>query len=275
MAALLAVLSSVVWGTADFLGGTLSRRHHPVAVLATSQPFGLMTAVAAAALMGQWSLHGPALPNGGVAGVVGLAGLVCFYTALATGRMGIVSPISSLGVVIPLGVGLIRGEQPHPLQMLGILIAVVGVVMASGPELSGGAPVRPVVLSVLAAVFFGLGVYFMAAGGRANPAMTVVMMRVSQVAILAVIALVARHRAGLRARDVPLLALTGMADATANVLYTSAAAIGLLSLVSVLGSLFPVVTVLLAWRFHHERLMPVQYVGIAATVIGVAAITAG
>jgi drug/metabolite transporter (DMT)-like permease len=275
MAAVLALMSSLVWGTADFLGGTLSRRRHPVAVLGGSQPFGLITALVAAVALGQLQWGGPAMSNGIVAGLFGLFGLICFYTALATGRMGIVSPISSLGVVIPLAIGLLAGDQPRPMQMLGVVVAIIGVVLASGPELSGGAPIRPVVLSLLAALFFGAGVYFMAAGGKANPAMTVVMMRVTQVGLLLALALALRTVGGLARSDIPLLGLTGFLDASANVLYTSAAAIGLLSLVSVLGSLFPVVTVLLAWWVHRERLQPVQYAGIAFTVMGVAAITAG
>lgn len=275
MAAVLALLSSVVWGTADFIGGTLSRRRPAVAVLGGSQPFGLIAAVLSAAALGQWGGQRGALVNGAVAGVFGLAGLIAFYTALSTGRMGIVSPISSLGVLIPLGIGLVTGDHPSPWQLIGVLVAVVGVVLASGPELSGGAPARPVILAAMAALFFGCGIYFMAAGGRANPAMTVVMMRVVQVLILAAVAVRAGSLGGLRPSDAPMLAITGVFDALANVLYTSAASLGMLSLVSVLGSLFPVVTVVLAWRFHHERLLAAQYAGIAATVAGVVAITAG
>ena len=101
------------------------------------------------------------------------------------------------------------------------------------------------------------------------------MMRVTQVSLLAVIALVVRKSGGLGKKDVPFIAATGVLDASANVLYTSAAALGMLSLVSVLGSLFPVVTVILAWRIHHERLSLAQYLGIGATVVGVMLITVG
>jgi drug/metabolite transporter (DMT)-like permease len=275
VAALLALLSSLVWGTADFMGGTLSRRIHPIAVLAGSQPFGLLATALTAIILGQWKFESTVVTNGSIAGLCGLAGLIAFYSALASGRMGIVSPISSLGVVIPLAIGLVQGDKPTPVQLIGVIVAIVGVVMASGPELSGGAPVRPVVLSALAALFFGGGIYFMAVGGSQNPSMTVVMMRVTQVAILCVIALVVRQTGGMKRSDLPYVATTGVLDASANVLYTSAAALGMLSLVSVLGSLFPVVTTVLAWRVHHERLTLAQYIGIAATVCGVVAITVG
>lgn len=253
----------------------MSRTRHPVAVLAGSQPFGLATAALAAVALGQWAFPSAVLSNGILAGTLGLAGLVCFYAALGSGRMGIVSPISSTGVLIPLTIGLLRGDEPAAIQYLGVVIAIVGVVMASGPELSGGAPVRPVVLAGAAATFFGFGVYFMAMGGAVSPAGTVVMMRVTQVTMLTLIAVMVRRAGGLHRRDIPLLAVIGSTDALANVLYTSAAALGMLSIVSVLGSLFPVVTVLLAWRVHHERLIPVQYAGIAMTIAGVIAITVG
>ena len=163
MAALLALLSSLVWGTADFLGGTLSRRRPAVAVLGGSQPFGLLAALASAVVLGQLQVDASALVNGAIAGVFGLAGLVAFYTALSTGRMGIVSPISSLGVVIPLGIGLLLGEAPHPIQMMGVLVAVVGVVLASGPELTGAESARPVVLAGLSAVALGAALALIAA----------------------------------------------------------------------------------------------------------------
>lgn len=268
-------MSSVVWGSSDFLGGTMSRRRHPVAVLGGSQPFGLLAVSLAAVAMGKWGFTAGSAQNGALAGALGLAGLVCFYSALSAGRMGVVSPISSTGVLIPLGIGLLQGDRPSALQYLGVLTAIVGVILASGPELNGGAPVRPVALAGAAALFFGCAVYFMAVGGGDNPVMTVVMMRVTQVAILMAIAIAVRSTGGMRLGDAPLLAAIGVTDAGANVLYTTAAATGMLSLVSVLGSLFPVVTVLLAWRIHGERLMPIQYAGIVLTLGGVVAITAG
>ena len=275
MAAFLAIISSIVWGSSDFLGGTMSRRRHPIAVLGGSQPFGLLAALIAVVTVGKWEFLPTVVRNGSIAGLLGLFGLIAFYWALSIGRMGIVSPISSMGVLIPLGIGLLRGDQPTPIQYMGIVIAIVGVVLASGPELTGGASPLPVALASISAVCFGFGVYFMAIGGRINPGVTVVMMRITQVALLWTVALVLRSLGKLKLRDVPMLAAIGITDASANVLYTTAASIGLLSLVSVLGSLFPVVTVLLAWWVHKERLVPIQYVGLGATICGVIAISVG
>lgn len=115
----------------------------------------------------------------------------------------------------------------------------------------------------------------MSKGGQINPGMTVVAMRFTQVAILMTVAVIARSRGGLQKIDVPMLVVIGSTDAIANIFYTTAAGAGMLSIVSVLGSLFPIVTVILAWIFDKERLMAVQYVGIAIALVGVIAITAG
>jgi len=275
MAALLALLSSVTWGSADYLGGMLTKKRPAIAVVGGSQPFGLLLAVLAAVLTGTCTFSHEIVLYGIVAGITGLTGLVCFYIALSTGRMGIVSPISSLGVILPLVIGLAHGDRPSLVQMIGIGAAIIGIVLASGPELRGGASPRPVIFALCAAVTFGLTIYYMARGADASPTMTIVTMRITQVAIMVVVALAMRSLGGLVVEDLPKLAAIGLTDASANILFTSAAALGLLSITAVLGSLYPMVTVLLAWWLNGERLARVQYWGIAATMVGVLAITVG
>lgn len=275
MSALLALLSSVVWGTSDFFGGTLARKRPPIAVIGGSQPFGLALALVIALIFGHWQWQSEIIFYGAMSGAIGLVGLMSFYAALASGRMGIVSPIASMGVIIPLLIGLARGEQPTKLQMFGIVVAVIGMILASGPEIRGGAPAKPVILALIAALTFGIAIYFMALGGAINPTMTIIVMRCVQVSIVIVIAVFVRHIGGLIREDIPTLILIGTTDAAANLLFATAAAIGLLSITSVLGSLFPVVTVILAWWIHKERLAMIQYVGIIATMFGVLSITFG
>lgn len=275
MAAILALLSSLTWGSSDYLGGMLAKRRPAIAVVGGSQPFGLLLALAGALLTGKWFFSQEILIDGIASGVSGLAGLICFYTALSSGRMGIVSPISSLGVMLPLFIGLAHGEEPSRMQMLGIGVAIVGIVLASGPEVRGGANAKPVIFAFCAAVTFGLAIFFMARGADASPIMTIVTMRITQVSILALVAIALRSIGGLVKQDLPMLAAIGFSDALANILFTSAAALGLLSITSVLGSLYPMVTVVLAWWLNRERLARVQYWGIGATMIGVLAITVG
>ncbi|MCF8553848.1 MAG: DMT family transporter [Candidatus Nanopelagicales bacterium] len=275
MPVILALLSSLVWGLSDFLGGTLSKKRKAVAVIGGSQSFGLIFVSLLAIAFQTWTWNQSVWINGAIAGAMGLFGLVCFYTALATGQMGIVAPISSLSAVVPVTIGLVQGEQPSTMQLAGIVVALIGVILASGPELNGKVDPRPVLLALSAAVTFGFCVYFMARGARINPTMTVTAMRAVQVLLVIVLFLAIRNLGGLVKRDIPMLATIGASDAGANVLYTFAASLGLLSVVSVLGSLYPIVTVLLAWWIHKERLMRVQYIGIAITFSGVALLALG
>lgn len=275
MPIILALLSSLVWGLSDFLGGTLSKRRKAIAVIGGSQSFGLVFVSMLALAFGVWTWDSTVWMNGVIAGAMGLLGLVGFYTALATGQMGIVAPISSLSAVVPVTIGLVQGERPGSLQVAGIAIALIGVILASGPELNGKVDPRPVFLALFAALTFGFCVYFMAKGGQINPTMTIAAMRATQVALVVVLALAVRSVGGIVKKDVPTLAAIGMTDAGANVLFAFAASLGLLSVVAVLGSLYPIVTVLLAWWIHKERLMPVQYLGIVVTFSGVALISLG
>lgn len=275
MPIILALLSSLIWGLSDFMGGTLSKRRKAIAVIGGSQSFGLIFVSFLALAFGVWTWDSTVWMNGVIAGAMGLLGLVGFYTALATGQMGIVAPISSLSAVVPVTIGLVQGERPGSLQVAGICVALIGVILASGPELNGKVDPRPVFLALFAALTFGFCVYYMAKGGQINPTMTIAAMRATQVALVVVLALAVRSLGGLVKKDIPFLAAIGMTDAGANVLFAFAASLGLLSVVAVLGSLYPIVTVLLAWWIHKERLMPVQYLGIVVTFSGVALISLG
>ena len=275
MPIVLALLSSLIWGLADFLGGTLSKRRKAIAVIGGSQSFGLLFVSSLALAIGAWTWDTTVWINGTIAGAMGLFGLVAFYTALATGQMGIVAPISSLSAVVPVTIGLAQGERPGSAQVTGIVIALIGVILASGPELNGKVDARPVILAFIAAATFGFAIFFMAKGGQVNPTMTITAMRLTQVVMVLALVIAVRSIGGLIKKDVPLLAAIGFTDAGANVLFAFAASLGLLSVVAVLGSLYPIVTVLLAWWIHKERLMPIQYLGIAITFCGVALISAG
>ena len=277
MAALLALLSSLLWGGADFLGGTISRRLPALLVVGASQLAGLLTVAVVAAAVGELDAPTGYLPWAVAAGLAGLGGLVAFYRALAMGTMGVVSPIAALGVVVPVAVGLVRGERPGAVQLIGIVVAVLGVVMASGPELSGRAGAKPLLLAAAAAVGFGLALLFIAEGARTSTLMTLVTMRVTSVLVVALLLVSLARRTPLRLspRDLPLIAVVGIGDAAANLTFGWASTRGLVSVVAVLGSLYPVVTVLLARVLHHERLAAVQNIGVVTALAGVGLIAVG
>lgn len=274
MAALLAFASSIFWGTADFYGGLLSRKRNAVAVVLLVQVFGLLFVLIWATVTGAWQF-GDFLLGGVAAGVTGLAGLMLFYAALASGTMGVIAPIAALGVVVPLSYGLVRGEQPTSLQWMGILTAIIGVMAASGPELSGGVSPRPLLFAAGSAALFGLALASMANGAQTNATMTIVAMRVVQGVIAAVCFTLWRGFRGLQRQDLPTIALVGFGDVAANVCYAVAAGLGPISVVAVLGSLPPIATATLSAIVLKERLKPVQYAGVALAMLGVIALNVG
>ena len=279
MAIFLALFSSLLWGSADFEGGRMAKRLPAIAVTGMSQAIGLIFGLVIVLATGQWKApafgdNGYFLP-GVIAGVAGYLGLVLLYAGLATGRMGVVSPISSLCAIIPVTVALLTGEHVPYLKGIGIAVAIIGAFCASGPEISQGLPLRPVLLAIGAAMGFGTGLVFIAQGSVSSALMTMVMMRVTTFLISSSIALRYRSVGGIQKSDLPRLVFVGVADFSANVLLGIASTHGLVSIVMVLGSLFPIMTAVLAFKILHERLHSVQYAGIVLAVVGVAFISAG
>jgi drug/metabolite transporter (DMT)-like permease len=274
----LALLSSLLWGGSDFLGGTAARRIPAASVVGVSQAFALVGLVPVALLVGSQPEH----PLAGVlAGLAGVVGLGLFYAALAGGTMGVVAPIASMGALLPVTVGLARGEVPSGLQIAGIVVAILGVVLASGPELSGGASSRPLLLALGAAVGFGLVAVLLSEGSKGPSGavvVTLLVMRTTSVGVLVLAFLVARTRGlsiGVVPTDLGLLLAVGLGDVGANACFALASRAGLLSVVAVLGSLYPVVTVLLARQLQNERLRGIQVIGTLGTLGGVALLAAG
>lgn len=278
MASLLALLSSAMWGTADFFAGRLSKKFHPFAVLGLSQVFGLLTGIVIVLISGDW--HGQALGtngyliSGALAGLFGYLGLACLYEGLSTGRMGVVSPISSMSTVIPLVYALVTGDKLSTLASIGIVVALIGVFCASGPELSNGLPIKPLLLALGAAVGFGLALTFIAIGSESSALLTMVSMRATTFFVTISIAIRFKTTGGFSKRDMPILIFIGAADFIANLLLGVATTKGLVSVAMVFGSLYPIATALLAFKFLNERLHKVQYVGIVLAVSGVSLISA-
>jgi drug/metabolite transporter (DMT)-like permease len=278
MASLLALLSSAMWGTADFFAGRLSKKHHPFAVLGVSQIFGLVVGILIVVVSGSWQgkvlgFDGFLIP-GALAGLFGYIGLACLYEGLSTGRMGVVSPISSLSTVIPLAYALITGDVLSTITLVGVAIALVGVFCASGPELSQGLPLKPILLALGAAAGFGLALTFIAIGSQSSALLTMVAMRGATFFVTISLAIKYRTTGKFSKQNMPILIFIGAADFLANLLLGIACTKGLVSVAMVFGSLYPIATAVLAYKFLQERLLKVQYLGIALAVIGVSIISA-
>ncbi|MDT7546691.1 MAG: hypothetical protein QOE99_2801 [Actinomycetota bacterium] len=284
MSALLALLSSCLWGVSDFLGGTASRRLPVPSVLVLSQLTALLLLAPLAVATGALDTPRSYVLPAAIAGAVIMAALGMFFRALSIGTMGVVAPVAALGVAVPVVVGLARGESPSGWQLAGIVVAVLGVVLASGPELSGDGAggAQALLLAAGAAVGFGVVLLLVAQaseGERGAVVMTLLTMRITSVALLTVGLLALVRRSGwdlaVTRQDLPVLVLIGIADASANGTYAIASRSSLVSVAAVLASLYPVVTVVLAYRVHGERLRRVQVGGVAAALAGVVLIAAG
>lgn len=279
MASLLALLSSAMWGSSDFFAGRLSKKHHPFAVLGFSQVIGLGVGLIIVVISGDW--HGKVLGfdgylfTGALAGFCGYIGLACLYEGLSTGRMGVVSPISSMSAVIPLVYALIvKGDSLSGITSCGVVIALIGVFCASGPELSQGLPIRPLLLAIGAAAGFGGALTLIALGSQSSALLTMVSMRAATFFVTVALAIKHRSTGGFSRQEMPALVFIGAADFLANLLLGVACTKGLVSIAMVFGSLYPIATALLAFKFLHERLHKVQYIGIALAVSGVSIISA-
>jgi len=278
IAVVLALAASLSWGIADFGGGLGARRAPIVWVLLVSQIAGLVL-VGTIALVTQ-----PQVPTahdlawGVFAGVLGVSGLAAFYRALAVGTMGVVGPISAMGAVVPITYGLARGERPGSLQAAGIVVAVVGVVAASLEPLEEGAGRRlasGVGFALLAALGFGGSLLGLNRVSQAGVVWGTLSLRLSIVPVVLVAALIARPAVGKLRPLLPLLIATGLFDTGANLLYGASSRHGLISVVSVLGTLYPVVLVGLGYVVLHERISRPQLAGVALALTGVALISAG
>ena len=279
MASALALLSSLLWGSADYVAGILSKKFPAIAVLAVSQAIGFITGVTLVLVSGAW--HAEAFGENGyffpgvVAGISGFLGLISLYAGLSTGRMGVVSPISSLSALIPLGYALIiKGDELSMILSVGVALAMLGGFLASGPEVSQGLPLKPVLLALSAAFFFGVALVCMAMGSESSALMTMTTMRTTTLLIGVALFIKFRNIGGLGKSQVPALIFIGVADFAANLFLGVATTKGLVSLAMVLGALYPIATAVLAYIFLHERLHRVQYFGIIFAVLGVSLISA-
>ena len=286
MALALALTSSFAWGVADFVAGLKSRSLPVASVMLVAVVTGLALA---AAVVGARGVAAPAtsyLAYAALSAVVGSIGLAAFYRGLAVGAMSVVAPIAATGAAVPVAFGLASGERPGAVQVAGAAIAITGVVLAaresesrplaeSGRSAGRKRLARGVPLAMLAAV--GLGSFLVAidAASEGDAGWAVLVNRLVSLGLLTLAALLLRPRPPADLRDAAPAILVGALDTTANILIALATTLGLVSLVGVLGSLYPVVTIALARLVLGERIARGQQVGAATALAGVVLIAAG
>lgn len=273
----LAFGSGMAWGTADFLGGLSARTLPLVTVSLVSQAAGLVLLGTVALVRGEGPSDADAVALGVAAGVLGAVGLAALYRALAIGRMSIVAPTAALSGVVPLVWGLLRGERPSAIQFAGVALAVAGIALAAtSRDDRGERTTAGLGLALVVAVTLGTVVLLLDEAGRVDPTWGPLMLRVTAITLFAIVFLVTRPSLRMRPVETGRLISVGLIDNGGNLAFAYAAdAGGLLVLTSVLGSLYPVATVLLARFVLHERLTPLQMAGVVGALAGVVLIAAG
>ena len=252
MGVLLALAASASWGVGDFLGGMASRARSPILVMAVSQPVGLV--LLGIATVARWQAPpGAAVAWACPAAVLGTLGLAAFYRGMATGSISVVAPIAGAAAAIPIVVGVLGGDRPSPLQGVGFACAIGGVAGASWE--GRGRALAPGVGYALVALL-GFGGYFVLLhrAGSEDFLWAAFLFRCTSTPLAwAALLRLRPPRAGIR-RSLPGLAAIGVLDTGGNTLFAASSAHGLVSVTSVLASLYPVVTVLLAHAYLRERL---------------------
>ena len=272
----LALAASLSWGLSDYLGGVKSRIVPLLTLIAVSQLAGL-------ALIAVITGATRSFPDGrtaayaAIAGTAGVIAVAAFYRGMAIGRISIVAPVSATGAIIPVVIGLARGERPGSLALVGMALAFVGVVLASAETGPGGnrSLAAGVPLALAAAFGFGIFFLFVAKASEGNNALAATfMLRLTTVPLVLLVMLALRQPLRVPRGNLHWLVLIGVLDSAANALFALATTHGLLSLVSVLGSLYPLTTVLLAQALLREHVSRHQRFGIGFAMAGIALIAA-
>jgi drug/metabolite transporter (DMT)-like permease len=274
----LALGSSLVYGVSDFLGGLKSRSLPLLSVLLVSQGAALVLLAANVIIRGEGPPGGDFLLYGVLAGVCEAVAIAAFYRGLAVGVMSIVSPIAATAPAVPVAAAAALGELPAPVQGAGIALALAGIgIISLEPGGEGEArEVGPSVLfGLLTALGFGGFLVAMDAASEGSIAWALLMARLTAVTAFTAVFLATRARLAVPRSELPVLALIGVLIIGADSMYAVASTEGLLSVVAVLSSLYPVVTILLARYYLQERLQRHQQVGAAASLCGAVAISAG
>jgi drug/metabolite transporter (DMT)-like permease len=276
---LFGLAASLCWGSGDFSGGLASRRINASSVVIAGYTVGFVLLIALALI---WREPFPAPVNllwGGLAGLAGALGLIAFYTALASGKMGIAAPVSAvLTAMLPVLFSALTTGLPGPLRLWGFALALLAIVLISRPEHATEERPQGIGLAVLAGFAFGC---FFILISRVSPGATfwpLAAARLTSVVSLLLVLLLRRQQmqqilSGVR-KVALLLLLAGTLDAMGNVFFVLAAHRGRLDVAAVLSSLYPAATVLLAAFVLRERVTRIQTVGVLLALLAIPLISA-
>jgi drug/metabolite transporter (DMT)-like permease len=272
----LGLLAALLYGIGDFAGGFGSRRVSALTLLLWSYPVG---AVLMAVLLPLFpgTVDGRVVLFGALGGLAGMLGVVVMYSLMTVAPINVVSPVTAvLAAIVPVVVGVATGERPHATAWSGIALGLVAVVLVSRTREDnphGRVDARVLALAVLSGLGFGLYFVFLDRAGNDSGLWPLLVSRLVSAAAIVPLAVGRRAVAGLPGRTVPVVLVAGACDALANFCFLLAARSGLLSLASVLTSLYPAATVVLAVTVLHEHASRVQRTGLALAAGAIVLIT--
>ena len=200
-----------------------------------------------------------------------------FFEAMVIGTMSIVAPVAASGVALPVAVGLINGERPSAIQVAGLVVVVAGVVLVSRSTDSepSGETRSGLGLAIFAALGTGVFLWLMAPASRGGLAWGVLIARIVPAVLLALVFAIRRPSISGFSEPGNLALAVGAACLAFGglALYALATLHGELTIVSVLASLAPVVTMVLAYSIIGERLLGAQRIGAVAVLVGIVALS--
>jgi drug/metabolite transporter (DMT)-like permease len=243
-------------------------------VLAVSQPVGLLALGIATAARGQ-APPGPSVAWACLSALFGTIGLAAFYRGMAAGAISVIAPVAGTAAVIPVVWGLVSGDRTSALQQIGFVAAIAGVVLTSWERSAGRRLAAGTGFAAVAMLGFGFYFVLLHQASGEDFLWPVLLFRLTSTSMVWATVLAARTSMRGGRGHLPVLALIGLLDAGGNALFAAASEHGVVSVVSVLASLYPVVTVLVARARLHERVHRSQEAGIALALTGIVLVSAG
>ena len=278
MAILLAVLCAVNYGVADYCGGRASRSVASAIVTLFGQATSLVLVVVGVVIIGTPIASAHDMWWGAAAGAAGGLALCAFYLALSRGVMTVVAPTTAIvSAVLPVVVGLLLGERPSGTALVGIVVACLAVALVSGAIGARHQHTSLATLMLAASAGIGFGFIFVAFARTADDSglWPLVAARAASLPVVAIVVGSTRPGRGALRSMVWLIVASGVLDMAANLFYLEASHRGLLSIVAVVGSMYPVSTVCLAFALDHERVSKSQAVGLACAVTALTLVSLG
>ena len=268
------VSSALSWGAGDFSGGFAARRSGVLTVVLCSQLLGGLLLVGLAIVFEEPLAPMRSLFYAAAAGLAGAIGLIALYRGLASGRMGIVAPLSAIvTAILPITMAMMTEGPPGGYQMSGFGLALIAVVLLSYEKSGSGLRWREIGLPLIAGTGFGLFFILINAAVQTGLLWPLVASRCASICLVGGVLLVRRSAMPMPRSLWPWICLAGLLDTSGNAFFALATQVGRLDISAVLASLYPAATVLLAWLVLKERLLHQQWMGVATALFALALIT--